>query len=104
MNSKGSLSTQKYNATQKVLNNCQGLFVRNSREERDEGNERFQACKVVLLPEDLRKILKVQLPLNTKDLKDLEARGWRWGLPSLEEDVGQHHSQRDLGAGGWGAC
>lgn len=49
-----------------MLSNCQGLFVRNGREKRNGENERFQAYKVILLPEDLRKMLKVQLPLKTK--------------------------------------
>lgn len=49
-----------------MLSNYQGLFVRNGREKRNGENERFQAYKVILLPEDLRKMLKVQLPLKTK--------------------------------------
>lgn len=55
--------------------------MRNGGEKRDEGNERFQACKVVLLPEDLRKILKVQLPLKTKIFERFRSQGLEVGAP-----------------------
>lgn len=79
-------------------NNCQRLFVRNGREKRNGGNEGFQARSVVLLPEDQRKTLKVQLPLKRKILKTGAGNWGRWGrMLSLEKKVDQCHSLRKGG-------
>ena len=87
--SRGSLSTRKCKAAQISLNNCQGLFVRNDREKRNERNERFQACKAVLLPEALRKTLKFNSLWRQNERG--RSQGWGRGLPSPREDVGQCH-------------
>lgn len=59
--------------------------MRNGREKRDGGNEEFQACKVVLLPEDLRKTLKVQLPLKRKRFERFRSQGLEAGAPFTGE-------------------